>query len=157
RGTTIGNILFRRYFSNTKWLTNPMSDEKQRERDALKALFEKYGKQYQFDWLLLAAQGYQESAFDPAPRSDAGAVGLMQLLPSTAREMGADTDKLTDPETNIRAGTMYLAKLRDTYFNDPALSPAARSDFLLAAYNAGPGNVRKWRDLATKRGMDANL
>jgi membrane-bound lytic murein transglycosylase MltF len=157
RGTTIGNILFRRYFGNTRWLTNPMSDERQRQRDALEALFEKYAKQYQFDWLLLAAQAYQESAFDPSARSDAGAVGLMQLLPSTAREMGVVSDKLADPEQNIRAGTMYLAKLRDTYFNDASLQPANRSDFILAAYNAGPGNVAKWRDLAAKRGLDANV
>ena len=154
RGTTVGNVLFRRYFGNTRWLTNPLSDQQRRRRDELEALFQKYGKQYHFDWLLLAAQAYEESAFDPAARSDAGAVGIMQVLPATAAELGVDPGQLADPESNIRAGAMYLAKLRDTHFTDPALDPVARSDFMFAAYNAGAANVRKWRDLAAKRGAD---
>jgi membrane-bound lytic murein transglycosylase MltF len=154
RGTTLGNVLFRRYFANTRWLTNPMSEQQRRRRDELEALFRKYGKQYHFDWLLLAAQAYQESAFDPAARSDAGAVGIMQVRPATAAELGVEPGRLVDPDSNIRAGAMYLAKLRDTYFSDPALDPAARSDFTFAAYNAGAANVRKWRDLAAERGAD---
>ena len=156
RGTTVGNVLFRRYFANTRWLTNPLSEDQRRRRDELEALFRKYGKEYQFDWLLLAAQAYQESAFDPAARSEAGAVGIMQLLPTTARELGVEADQLTNPDDNIRAGAMYLAKLRDTWFSDATLDPAARSDFILAAYNAGPGNVKKWRELATQRGGNPN-
>jgi membrane-bound lytic murein transglycosylase MltF len=84
----------------------------------------------------------------------------MQLLPTTARELGVEADQLTNPDHNIRAGAAYLAKLRDTYFSDaaldPPLDPAARSDFILAAYNAGPGNVKKWRDLAGQRGVNPN-
>src|SRR6185369_11144300 len=97
--------------------------------------------------LLLAAMGYQESAFDPDARSDVGAIGVMQVLPATAIEVGFGGN-LADPDENIHAAAKYLAKLRDTYFNDPALEPAARNDFLLAAYNAGPGNVKSWRTIA---------
>lgn len=155
RGTTIGNVLFKRYFGNTRWLTNPMSDEQRRRRDELAGLFQKYGKEDGFDWLFLAAMAYQESAFDPNARSPAGAIGLMQLVPATAIEMGFGGN-LTDPDENIHAAAKYLAKLRDTYFNDAALEPAARNDFILAAYNAGPTNVKNWRTLAAARGMEPN-
>ena len=155
RGTLNGNVLFKRYFGNTRWLTNPMTDEQRRRRDELKVLFQKYGKEYGFDWMLLAAMAYQESAFDPNARSDVGAVGLMQLLPGTAIEVGFGGN-LTDPDENIHAGAKYLAKLRDTYYNDPALEPAARNDFILAAYNAGAMNVKNWRTSAAARGMDPN-
>jgi len=155
RGTRIGNVLFKRYYGNTRWLTNPMTDEQRRRRDELAGLFQKYGKEYGFDWLLLAAVGYQESAFDPNARSDAGAMGIMQLLPGTAIEMGLGTN-LADPDENIHAAAKYLAKLRDTYFNDAALEPVVRNDFILAAYNAGPGNLKSWRNIAAARGLDPN-
>jgi membrane-bound lytic murein transglycosylase MltF len=155
RGTLIGNVLFKRYFANTRWLTNPMSDEQRQRRDELAGLFQKYGKEYGFDWLLLAATAYQESAFDPNARSDAGAIGIMQVIPGTAIEVGLGNN-LGDPEENIHAGTKYLAKLRDKDFNEPQLEPAARNDFILAAYNAGPTNVKNWRTIAAARGMDPN-
>ena len=154
-GTVAGNVLFKRYFGNARWLTNPMTDEQRRRRDELAELFQKHGKEYGFDWLLLAAAAYQGSAFDPNARSDAGAIGLMQVLPATATELGFGAN-LADPDENIHAATKYLAKLRDTYFNDAALEPAARNDFTLAAYNAGPANVKNWRTAAAARGMDPN-
>jgi membrane-bound lytic murein transglycosylase MltF len=79
----------------------------------------------------------------------------MQLLPSTAKDMGFED--LTDPEDNLHAGIKYMAWLRDTYFADPALSDAARIDFVLAAYNAGPGRVRRWRASAPDHGVDPNV
>jgi membrane-bound lytic murein transglycosylase MltF len=154
-GTVAGNVLFKRYFGNARWLTNPMTDEQRRRRDELAELFQKHGKEHGFDWLLLAAAAYQGSAFDPNARSDAGAIGLMQVLPVTASEMGFDGN-LADPDDNIHAATKYLAKLRDTYFNDAALEPAARNHFTLAAYNAGPDNVKNWRTAAAARGVDPN-
>jgi membrane-bound lytic murein transglycosylase MltF len=154
-GTVAGNVLFKRYFGNARWLTNPMTDEQRRRRDELAELFQKHGKEYDFDWLLLAATAYQGSAFDPNARSDAGAIGLMQVLPATATEMGFDGN-LADPDENIHAATKYLAKLRDTHFNDAALEPTARTHFTLAAYNAGPDNVKNWRTAAAARGMDPN-
>jgi membrane-bound lytic murein transglycosylase MltF len=76
----------------------------------------------------------------------------MQLLPSTAKDMGF-TD-VSKPEDNLEAGVRYMAWLRDTYFSDPALDEAARVDFALAAYNAGPGRVRRWRREAPELGID---
>lgn len=114
-------------------------------------LLRKYAEEYGFDWRLLAAQAHEESSFDPAVRSWAGAVGLMQLLPSTARQIGVDGD-LEDPETNLRAGVRYLDWLRNRFEED--LSVRDRTWFVLAAYNAGVSHVRDARDLAERLDLD---
>ena len=106
--------------------------------------------EYKFDWLRVAAQCFQESGLDPDAVSSSGAIGLMQLLPSTGKDMGCED--LHDPEQNLRAGVKYLDWLRTNFFADPELDEVERVDFILAAYNAGPGNVRKWRKLAPERG-----
>jgi soluble lytic murein transglycosylase len=93
---------------------------------------------------LVAAVIYAESRFDPNARSDAGAVGLMQLLPDTAKFIARKTGgedfvvaDLRDPEINVRYGTWLLAYLRDRYGGDVVTA--------LAAYHAGPANVDEWR------------
>src|SRR5262249_39106768 len=93
-----------------------------------------------------------ESRLDPAARSHAGAIGLMQLLPSTAKDMGFDD--VTGVEDNLEAGIKYMAWLRDQQFADPRLPEEVRVDFALAAYNAGPGRVRRWRREAPESGLD---
>jgi membrane-bound lytic murein transglycosylase MltF len=154
KGTLIGNILFRRYYQNTKWIRNPLSKAERAKLNRLASLFKKYGKRYGFDWLLLAAQAYQESGLNPNARSRAGAVGIMQLLPSTAKDMGiADVRNV---ESNIHAGVKYMAYLRKRFFNEKAVSPAAKRDFSLAAYNAGPNRVGRWRRKAATRRLDPN-
>jgi soluble lytic murein transglycosylase len=98
---------------------------------------------YDLDPALLAAVIYTESKFDPGARSDAGAVGLMQLLPDTARGIALRTggakfvdSDLTVPELNIRYGSWYLRHLLDRYGDERTA---------LAAYHAGQGNVDEWR------------
>lgn len=152
KGTTVGNILFKRYFEQTKWLENPVTAERQKKLDQLRRYFEKYSAEFGFDWPFLAAQGFQESGFDQSKKSSAGAIGIMQLLVPTARDMGFDD--VTNAEDNIHAGAKYMAWLRDTYFDESNLPAVVKLDFTLAAYNAGPGNVKKWRSLARSRGLD---
>ncbi len=106
-----------------------------------------------FDWRLIVSQMFQESRFDPQARSFAGAVGLMQVLPRTAEELGY-TDDLHDPETGISAGVAYLSWVRDRF--DEELPVTDRMWFTLAAYNAGPGHVRDARRLAEKLGLNPN-
>jgi membrane-bound lytic murein transglycosylase MltF len=154
-GTLVGNVLFKRYFKTTRWITNPHDPERKKRLDRVAPIIAKYARQYGFDPNLILAQAYQESGLDPNARSGSGAVGIMQLLPATARDMGF-TD-LTNPDDNVHAGVKYMAWLRRNYFSDEAIAPAARVDFALAAYNAGPGNVRKWRRLARGRGVDGNV
>ena len=118
------------------------------------ALFKKYGAQYGLDWLLLAAQAYQESRLDQTLRSRAGAVGVMQILPETAAALGIpDIEEL---EANIHAGTKYLRLLLDHYSADPELDSIARQLFALAAYNAGPARIDRLRRDAARVGLDPN-
>jgi membrane-bound lytic murein transglycosylase MltF len=152
KGTLIGNVLFKRYFQGTTWVRNPRLDVADGRLEPYLAPLRQLAEEYGFDWIELAAQVYQESRFDPRARSGAGAVGLMQLLPATARDMGVED--LEDPEQNLLAGVRYMDWLRRSYFSEPGLSDAARFDFCLAAYNAGPGRVKRWRAAAPGRGLD---
>jgi soluble lytic murein transglycosylase len=106
-------------------------------------LAEHYAQQTGLDPALVLAVIQAESGGDPRAVSRAGAKGLKQLMPATAREVAGkagieldNTDCLFDPQLNVRLGTLYLAELRRLFNDDPYL--------YLAAYNAGPGNVDKW-------------
>jgi len=115
-------------------------------------IFQKYAPRYGFDWRLTAAQAYQESHFDPKARSREGAVGLLQILPRTARSLGFN--RLTDPEECTHAGIAYLAQLMSQL--EPDLAVHQRVRFALAAYNAGMGHVSDARRLARELGLDPN-
>lgn len=105
------------------------------------------------DWKLLAAIAYNESAFNPNATSHMGAMGLMQLMPSTARQYGAANPY--DPEQSVRASAKLIANLIAHYASVP--DPSERINFMVAAYNAGPGHVDDARRLAEKRGKDKNV
>lgn len=157
-GTRFGNTLRRRYFTDTKMARNALAQEDVRRHRDLLGLFQRYGGQYGFDALMISAQGYQESQLDQSRRSRRGAVGIMQLLPATARspEVGI-SDIETSADNNIHAGARYLRHLVDTYISDPALSERDRTLFAFAAYNAGPGNLNRFRARAKAEGLDPNV
>lgn len=115
--------------------------------------YKQYARQCGWDWRLLAAQSFQESGFDPNAVSWMGAMGLMQLMPSTARGLGVSMDKVFDPETNIRGAAKLITQLNSHY---AGISADERINFILAAYNAGPGHVDDARALAKKYGKDPN-
>jgi membrane-bound lytic murein transglycosylase MltF len=119
------------------------------------SLFRKYAGMYGFDWLKIAAMAYQESRFDMARKSSAGAVGVMQIKPSTAAGPQVGIKDVSTLENNIHAGVKYLRFLVDNYFSDVA--PAARMDFALAAYNAGPNRIAQVRGRAREMGLDPDL
>jgi membrane-bound lytic murein transglycosylase MltF len=156
RGTLLGNVLFKRYFEDVRWIDNPLAGEDRKRYERYVDLFKKYGAQYDFDYLALAAQAFRESGLDHARKSDRGALGLMQLLPSTAKDKNVGIPDISDPESNVHAGAKYLAFLRDRYFSDSGISDSDRLAFTWAAYNAGPAKVRKMRDLAKEMGRDPN-
>ena len=116
------------------------------------ALFEKYGRQYGFDPLLLAAQGYQESQLRQEARSRGGAIGVMQLLPATGRALQVGDIRGLEP--NIHAGAKYLDQLLTRSFPDGQFSAQNRALFAFAAYNTGPANLAKMRTAARARGLD---
>jgi membrane-bound lytic murein transglycosylase MltF len=153
-GTKIGNIILRRYLGDPAKVTNALAGDRLEQLSREEPYFRKYGEHYGFDWLMLAAQAYQESRLDNRKRSRAGAVGIMQVLPSTARSVGVN-DYLT-VEGNIRAGARFLRELVDTYFADEELDPMNRWIFALAGYNAGGTRVSRLRRQAAANGLDPN-
>ena len=156
RGTLFGNIVIRRYFRDNRWVRNPLSAADRARFDELSVLFRRYAGRYEIDWLLSAAQGYQESRFDQSLISPAGAVGIMQLLPSTAADPVVGIPDIGDEEQNIHAGIKYKNILLERYFDEPELDPLNRRLFALAAYNAGPRRIRRYRDRAEEMGLDRN-
>ena len=116
------------------------------------ALFEKYGDKYGFDPLMLAAQGYQESALKQNAKSHVGAIGVMQIMPATGGDLKVGDIHQIEP--NIHGGTKYMDQLMTRYFPDAKFSEEVRPLFAFASYNAGPGNIAKMRKEAAKRGLD---
>ncbi|MGD8883935.1 MAG: lytic transglycosylase F [Desulfobacterales bacterium] len=157
KGTLKGNILYRRYLENTRWVRNALADKEfRRFKDAV-AFFKRYSQQYQFDWLMIAALAYQESGIDQSKRSPAGAVGVMQLLPSTAADPNVNIRKIDVMEHNIHAGVKYLRFLHDRYFKNEPMDALNKMLFSFASYNAGPGKIIRLRREARESGVDPNI
>ncbi len=156
RGTLLGNIYFNRYYKNTKWIRNPLVLKERAKIGKFKDLFRKYAGMYGFDWMLIMAAAYKESRLDNRKKNPSGAVGIMQVLPSTARDRNIGITDVHKVENNIHAGVKYLAFLRDRYFSKGTMSERDRIRFTLAAYNAGPAKIRQARSLATTMGLDPN-
>ena len=156
-GTLFGNIIRNRYIRDFNWTENAMGATELSRYHKLSALFRKYGTDYGMDPTLLAAQGFQESRLDQSVRSPAGAIGVMQLLPSTAKDKNVAIPNIDELEPNIEAGAKYMAFLKERYFSDPELDELNGSLLALASYNAGPGRIRRLRREAAERGYDHNL
>ncbi len=157
QGTLLGNMLATQYLGRSDSISDPTHPDDRRRLEAVRPLFERYAKQYRFDPLALLAQAYHESGLDQGRRSARGAVGMMQLLPSTARDPNVGIPDIVDStENNVHAGARYLAHLRDRYFSSDEIAPQERMAFVWAAYNAGPGRVAQMRSLADRMGLDRN-
>jgi membrane-bound lytic murein transglycosylase MltF len=158
-GTTFGNSLRTKYVTNSsKRVLNATSEAEMKKFQEMVDIFNHHATTYGFDHLMLMAQGFQESQLDQKARSPRGAVGVMQLLPKTAKDPTVDIggiDKSADK--NIEAGSKYMRLLADKYLNDPQLTQMNKTLMTFAAYNAGPGNLRKFRALAEKSGLDKNI
>lgn len=140
-GTLLGNILLKRYYSDINRMINPNRNAYQQKLDELRVLFREYGAKYDIDPMLLAAQAFQESRFDQNAKSRAGAVGIMQLLPSTANDKNIKIENIDRLENNIEAGAKYLRFIADRYFPDDAIPELNKILFAFASYNAGPKRV----------------
>ena len=157
KGTTLGNTLLAKYFKTTKWVSNVLAPGEREKFKATIGLIKAYADRYEFDWLLISAQAYQESQLDQAKRSPVGAVGIMQVMPQTAKDPNVAIADIHLADPNVHAGVKYLRFLRDRYFSDPGLTPLDRTLFSFAAYNAGPGNIRKARRRAEALRLDPNV
>ncbi len=157
QGTLLGNIIYRRYLERTAWLKKALNPKNIKQFNQLSTLFEQYANKYQFDWLMISAQAYQESKFNNRLISHMGAVGIMQVLPKTAKEPYVNIKNFRKLENNIHAGVKYMNFVHQRYFAKPEITKENQMYFSLAAYNAGPANVRKMRKMAVKHGYDPNV
>jgi membrane-bound lytic murein transglycosylase MltF len=119
------------------------------------SLFRKYGAQYNLDWMLMAAQGYQESRLDHSARSHVGAIGVMQVMPATGTELKVGDVRQLEP--NVHAGVKYIRTLVDRYYENEPMDDLNKVLFAFAAYNAGPGRVRQLRREAAADGLNPNV
>jgi membrane-bound lytic murein transglycosylase MltF len=118
--------------------------------------FQKYAEQYDFDYLMLVGQGYQESGLDQSKRSPGGAVGIMQVIPKYAAAPPIGIPDVEDAKGNIHAGTKILRNIVDTYLNDPKLDATNKTLLAFASYNAGPSRITQLRKKAKQEGLDPN-
>ncbi|MEN8244495.1 MAG: lytic transglycosylase F [Thermodesulfobacteriota bacterium] len=155
-GTLIGNILFKRYLKSTAFIKNSTSEVEIEKFRKTIDLFKKYAGQYGFDYLMITAQAYQESQIDQSKKSPAGAIGVMQVLPSTAADKNVNIPGIHELENNINAGTKYMRFISDRYFADDSIDQQNRLLLSFASYNAGPAKIAKFRKEAEEQGLDPN-
>jgi membrane-bound lytic murein transglycosylase MltF len=155
KGTAFGSEIFRRYLKSTKYVKNATNSEEIKKFKELVQFFRKYGDQYGMDWMLMAAQGYQESRLDQNAKSPVGAIGVMQVMPATGKELKVGDIRLTEP--NINAGVKYIRFMVDQYFKNEPMDDLNKGLFAFASYNAGPGRIRQLRREAQKQGLDPNI
>ena len=108
--------------------------------------FKKYAAEYDFDYLMLVAQGYQESGLDQSRKNPSGAIGIMQVIPSIAAVAPISIPNVYEAESNINAGAKMLREIAGTYFNDPRLDPANKTLIVFASYKAAAEGLdpNKW-------------
>ena len=155
QGDGFRNVVERRYLQSVKYAKNAAADAERQKLQSVVELFKKYGAEYKVDYLLMAAQGYQESTLDHNVRSPVGAIGVMQVMPPTGKEL--NVGDITEIEPNIHAGVKYMRFMMDQYFKDEPMDDLNKGLMTFAAYNAGPGRVRQLRRETAQRGLDPNV
>ena len=153
--SAFGKTLVTKYTGSTRFVRNATSKEEMRKFEQTVEIFRKYGGKYDMDYLLLMAQGYQESRLDQKAKSPVGAIGVMQVMPDTGRDMR--TGDITQLDPNIHAGVKYIRYIQDAFFEDQPMDAVNKTLFSFAAYNAGPGRMRDLRARAEKRGLNPNV
>ena len=154
-GTAFGNLLLRRYLKNTTFAKSATADADMKRFQSVVELFRRYGEKYELDFLLMLAQGYQESGLDQGIKSPVGALGVMQVMPATGKEL--QVGDISQLEPNIHAGVKYMRFMMDRYYKDAPMTRHHKGLFTFASYNAGPARVQNLRAEAAKRGLNPNV
>jgi len=154
QGSLTRNVLLQKYLKNVKYAKSATSGEDMKRFREVVGFLRKYGDQYGLDYLLVAAQGYQESGLDHTRRSQVGAIGVMQVMPKTGAEMKVGDIRQLEP--NIHAGVKYIRFMMDHYYADEPMDDLNKGLFAFASYNAGPARIRGLRGKAAARGLDPN-
>ncbi len=155
QGSTLGNTILLRYLRSATYVKNAAANRERAKFLQMVEIFRKYGERYDVDWLLMAAQGYQESRLNQSVRSHVGAIGVMQVMPATGKELQVGDIKKIDP--NIHAGVKYMRWMIDHYYGDQPMTPLDKALFSFASYNAGPARIARLRTETQKRGFDPNI
>jgi len=153
-GSASYNMLFQKYLKNTKFVKNSSSEEEMRKFQQMVQFFKTYSAKYDMDYLLMAAQGFQESQLNQNAKSQVGAVGVMQVMPATGKDLSVGD--ISQLEPNIHAGVKYMRFMIDQYFAKEPMDRLDKGLFAFAAYNAGPGRIQSLRKEAAKKGLDPN-
>lgn len=154
KGTVFGNTLLKRYLQNATYVKEATNPEELKKFEQTIEIFRKYGQKYDIDYLLMMAQGYQESRLDQNAKSQVGAVGVMQVMPATGKSL--NVGDITQLEPNIDAGVKYMRFMIDTYYAKEPMDRLNKGLFAFASYNAGPARIQSLRGEAKKRGLDPN-
>ena len=154
-GSATRNMALRKYLQSTKFVKSATSEAELVKFRSLIELFRKYGQQYDMDFMLMLAQGYQESQLDNNAKSHVGAIGVMQIMPATGKELKVGDIKQV--EANVNGGVKYMRKMIDTYFKDDDMDRLNKGLMAFASYNAGPGKIRSLRKEAERRGLNPNI
>jgi len=153
-GSAQRNVLLQKYLKSVKYAKEAMSKSERDKLERTVAFFRKYGEKYTLDYLLMMAQGYQESQLDQDAKSHVGAIGVMQVMPATGKEL--KVGDVRELESNIHAGVKYIRFMIDRYFANEPMDRLNRGLFAFASYNAGPGRIADLRKRAAGRGLDPN-
>ncbi len=153
-GSARRNMLLQKYMKSTKWAKEATSEEELAKFERTVAFFHQYGDRYDMDYLLMMAQGYQESQLNQDAKSAVGAIGVMQVMPATGKDMGVGD--ITRMEPNIHAGVKYMRFMMDQFYAKEPMDRLNKGLMTFASYNAGPGRVQQLRGLTAKRGLDPN-
>ena len=153
--TAFGNMIERKYLESTKYVKNAAAEEERRKLKGLVKFFETYGRKYNVDYLLMAAQGYQESQLNQSAKSAVGAIGVMQVMPATGKDLAVGDINQVEP--NIHAGVKYIRFMMDEFYKDEPMDEINKGLMTLASYNAGPGRIRQLRRETEKRGLNPNV
>jgi membrane-bound lytic murein transglycosylase MltF len=153
--TAFGNTIERRYLQNAKYVKSAAAEQDRRKLRGLVKLFQTYGDKYGVDYLLMAAQGYQESQLDQSAKSPVGAIGVMQVMPATGKDLAVGD--ITKVEPNIHAGVKYFRFMLDEFYKDEPMDEINKGLMTLASYNAGPGRLQQLRRETAKRGLNPNI
>jgi membrane-bound lytic murein transglycosylase MltF len=154
-GTATGNVLLQKYLKSTRFVKNATSGEDYKRFQRLVEIFKKFSGQYSMDYLLMMAQGFQESGLNQNAKSPVGAVGVMQVMPATGKEL--NVGDIGEVDANINAGVKYIRFMIDQQFAGEPVDSLNKTLFAFAAYNCGPGRLKALRKEAASKGLDPNV
>jgi len=155
QGTKFGNEILARYTGSTYMLKQATDDASMKRFEQTAATFKKYADEFGSDYLLMMAEGYQESGLNQDVKSSVGAIGVMQLMPATGE--GMKVGDIHQEEANIHAGIKYFYQMRAKLYGDEPMDDLNKTLFTFASYNCGPNRVKQLRSEAAQKGLDPNV